>query len=266
MPVFPFQILLQTSYCFYIEPGDRLGFTNEMSSSPVGYVFVSSGLNVISASITGDNYPHINDTVAFDTLELPYEFAISAIVDIGKKSFISRWIHWMNYGKVYTWFSIISQYELAQVVENLPLWRRRPSYPTKTTPWSPMLRWRRKTSFLRNRMVDAWWPADDIFKCISSQYNLHICFQNSQKKSQKFVPWGQVNKSLIQVMALCRTGDKPLPEMITLHSFACHRARMSWIPPNCAAFKGSRFITVTMVCLCGFFHDPMVNWDQSMDR
>ena len=123
-----------------------------------------------------------------------------------------------------------------------------------------------KTSFLRNRMVDAWWPADDIFKCISSQYNLHICFQNSQKKSQKFVPWGQVNKSLIQVMALCRTGDKPLPEMITLHSFACHRARMSWIPPNCAAFKGSRFITVTMVCLCGFFHDPMVNWDQSMDR
>ena len=52
--------------------------------------------------------------------------------------------------------------------------------------------------------------ADDILKCIFLIENPRI----SIKISLKFVPKGPIdNKSaLVQVMAWCRTGDKPLPE------------------------------------------------------
>ena len=52
--------------------------------------------------------------------------------------------------------------------------------------------------------------ADDIFKCIFFNENVRI----SIKISLKFVPKGQIdNKSaIVQVMAWCWTGDKPLYE------------------------------------------------------
>ena len=52
--------------------------------------------------------------------------------------------------------------------------------------------------------------ADDIFKCIFLNENVRISIQISLK----FVPKGPIdNKSaLVQVIAWCRTGDKPLPE------------------------------------------------------
>ena len=52
--------------------------------------------------------------------------------------------------------------------------------------------------------------ANDIFKCIFM--NEKLC--NLSLTSLKFVHKGQIdNKSaLVQVMAWCQTGDKPLPE------------------------------------------------------
>ena len=51
--------------------------------------------------------------------------------------------------------------------------------------------------------------ADDIFKCIFLNENGRITIQFSLK----FVPKGPIDDkpALVQVMAWCRTGDKPLP-------------------------------------------------------
>ena len=52
--------------------------------------------------------------------------------------------------------------------------------------------------------------ADDIFKCIFLNENIHILI----KISLKFVHKGPINNipALVQIMAWCRPGDKPLPE------------------------------------------------------
>ena len=69
--------------------------------------------------------------------------------------------------------------------------------------------------------------ADNIFKCIFLMKNVRI----SNKISLKFVPKGPIdNKSaLVQVMAWCRTGDKPLPEpMLTQFTDAYMRHWRGW--------------------------------------
>ena len=69
---------------------------------------------------------------------------------------------------------------------------------------------------------------DDIFKWIFLNENLWI----SNKISLKFVPKGQINNipALVQIMAWCRSGDKPLSEtmMVSLltHIYA---TRPQWI-------------------------------------
>ena len=52
--------------------------------------------------------------------------------------------------------------------------------------------------------------ADGIFKCIFLKENDRIPIQISLK----FVPMSVIDNkpALVQVMAWCRTGDKPLPE------------------------------------------------------
>ena len=52
--------------------------------------------------------------------------------------------------------------------------------------------------------------ANDIFKCIFLNENDEIVIQISPK----FVRMSQIDNrpALVQVMAWCRTGDKPLPE------------------------------------------------------
>ena len=54
--------------------------------------------------------------------------------------------------------------------------------------------------------------ADDIFKCIFLNQNLCILI----KISLKFVPKGLIDNksSLVQVMAWCCVGEKPLPELM----------------------------------------------------
>ena len=58
--------------------------------------------------------------------------------------------------------------------------------------------------------------ADDTFKCIFLNENVEI----SIKISLKFVPKGPINNipSLVQVMAWCRPGDKPLTEPMVVKS------------------------------------------------
>ena len=52
--------------------------------------------------------------------------------------------------------------------------------------------------------------ADDLFKCIFLNENV----RSSIKISLEFIPKGPINKisALIQIMAWCRSGDKPLSE------------------------------------------------------
>ena len=70
--------------------------------------------------------------------------------------------------------------------------------------------------------------ADDIFKCIILKDNVWI----SIKISLKFVPKGPINNipALLQIMAWCRPGDKPLsePMMVRLPMLICI-TRPQWV-------------------------------------
>ena len=63
--------------------------------------------------------------------------------------------------------------------------------------------------------------ADDILKCIFLKENDCI----PTKISLKFVPKGPINNipALVQIMAWCRPGDKPLsePMMVSLLTYIC---------------------------------------------
>ena len=63
--------------------------------------------------------------------------------------------------------------------------------------------------------------ADDTFKCIFLNGNI----RNSSKICLKFVPLGPINNipALVQLMAWCRSGDKPLsePMMVLLPTHIC---------------------------------------------
>ena len=73
---------------------------------------------------------------------------------------------------------------------------------------------------LRPRQNGRHFP-DDIFICIFLNENAWILI----KISLKFVPKGPVNKipALVQIMAWCRSGDKPLsePMMVSLLTHIC---------------------------------------------
>ena len=69
---------------------------------------------------------------------------------------------------------------------------------------------------------------DDIFKCIFLNENIRISFEIPLK----FVPKGPINNilALVQIMAWCRLGDKPLsePMMVKLLTHICvYRAQ--WV-------------------------------------
>ena len=70
--------------------------------------------------------------------------------------------------------------------------------------------------------------ADDIFKCIFLNENVRIPI----KISMKFVPKGQINNipALVQIMAWCRPGNKPLsePMVVSLMTHICV-TRPQWV-------------------------------------
>ena len=70
---------------------------------------------------------------------------------------------------------------------------------------------------------------DDIFKCIFVNENIWI----SITISLKFAPRGPINNipALVEIMAWCRPGDKPLSEPVTAQftdAYMRHPASMSW--------------------------------------
>ena len=73
--------------------------------------------------------------------------------------------------------------------------------------------------------------ADDIFKCVLLNENVWITIKNSLK----FVPKGLINNipALVQIMAWCRPGDKPLsePMLISLPTHICV-TRPRWVNNN----------------------------------
>ena len=79
---------------------------------------------------------------------------------------------------------------------------------------------------LRPRQNGCQFP--DIFKCIFLNENIYM----SINTSLKFVPKGPINiiPALVQIMAWCRTGDKPLsePMMVCLLTHICV-TRPEWV-------------------------------------
>ena len=70
--------------------------------------------------------------------------------------------------------------------------------------------------------------ADDIFRCILLNEHVWITIKNSLK----FVPKGPINNipALVQIMAWCRPGDKPLsePMLVSLLTHICI-TRPQWV-------------------------------------
>ena len=85
----------------------------------------------------------------------------------------------------------------------------------------------RDINILRRRQNERHF-ADAIFKCISLNENVWIPI----KISLNFVPKGQINNipALVQIMAWCRPGDKPLsePMMVSLTTYICV-TRPQWV-------------------------------------
>ena len=82
---------------------------------------------------------------------------------------------------------------------------------------------------------------DDIFKCMFLNKNVWI----SLKISLKFVPKVRINNipALVQIMAWCRPGDKPLsePMMVSLLTHICV-TRSQWVNTEILSSPGPRVI------------------------
>ena len=94
---------------------------------------------------------------------------------------------------------------------------------------SAAIAWRSEFNTLRPRQNGRHF-ADDIFTCIFLNENASIAI----KISLKCVPKGPINNipALVQIMAWCRPGDKPLsePMMVSLPTHMCV-TRPQWV--NC---------------------------------
>ena len=96
---------------------------------------------------------------------------------------------------------------------------------------------------------------DAIFKCIFSNVNVWIPI----KISMKFVPKDPINNipALVQIMAWCRPGDKPLsePMMVSLLTHICV-TRPQWVNHKMWLSKSKKLVV---------YEDVFVfNWETAM--
>jgi len=79
-------VYLNGSDCCGVERLDRLGFVNEGHTAAIGHQFQSNGVDnwFVRAPFNTSLLPNIGDSVTFDTLSFPYEFALTAAYDTGK--------------------------------------------------------------------------------------------------------------------------------------------------------------------------------------
>ena len=62
---------------------------NEDDQASVGYTFMSKGLAVKFLSVANTSMPQLYDTLTFDNLELPYQFALAIAYDTGEQTIIT---------------------------------------------------------------------------------------------------------------------------------------------------------------------------------
>ena len=79
------QIYLNGSECCGVERSDRVGFVNELSVGALGYQLESHGVDnwFARSPFNGSMLPTVGDVVTFDTLSVPYAFALTAAYDTG---------------------------------------------------------------------------------------------------------------------------------------------------------------------------------------
>ena len=75
--------MLSGSMCFRVRQNDRLAFLSTTEQAPIGHEFVSSGTDGLFYTHNGTSLPSVNNDVQFDTLPMPYEFAVSVALDLG---------------------------------------------------------------------------------------------------------------------------------------------------------------------------------------
>ena len=73
--------LSDTNECFMAMPDDQIAFMSKQDQAPVGYLS-KPGISVQSYNLN-NTYPKINESVTFDIIPLPYEFALQAVIDRG---------------------------------------------------------------------------------------------------------------------------------------------------------------------------------------
>ena len=79
------QIYLNGTGCCRVQPSDRLGFTNELDTTALGYVFETFNVGDLSSDVnSGSQLPHLGDVIDFVPNLLPYRYALSAAYDTGR--------------------------------------------------------------------------------------------------------------------------------------------------------------------------------------
>ena len=78
------QISLPVAKAIPTQDGDRLGFTNELDAGPIGYSFDTSTPGPLSLSLaSGATYPEVGQYVTFDSVGVPYNFAVGLMYNVG---------------------------------------------------------------------------------------------------------------------------------------------------------------------------------------
>ena len=102
---------------------------------------------------------------------------------------------------------------------------------------------------------------DSIFKCISLNENVWILIK-------KFVPRGPVNNipALVQIMAWCRLGNKPLsePMMVSLVTHIC-TTWSQWVNPK-RMEKSMRKLATIWVQWPNKVHEMRDNWEAGLNN
>lgn len=78
--LFTFQVRLGDQDILQVEAGDLVGFVNSQSTSVIGHNF--QPVRLLHAPPSGDL--KVGSTVTFDTVYIPYSFALAASFTLGK--------------------------------------------------------------------------------------------------------------------------------------------------------------------------------------
>ena len=86
-----FQVLLQDSDCFLVQPNDRLGFAQRVTDVPLRSMIEQNNVRYTQFYTPPDNasLPRLGDRVPVESIRLPTVFALAALVDQGASAAVS---------------------------------------------------------------------------------------------------------------------------------------------------------------------------------